>query len=138
MADKKQICFRVTEQFFAELTAFLGEDYDRSTVLVASARAYMREHGGIPEIKTEKKVEKKIKKKCQLPADFDPDYEYAREHGLNPELAWEEFSEWARAKGALNMDWNLAWKRACRDWLNNPKNRTSAVDESDVHVDRTV
>jgi len=65
------------------------------------------------------------KRKTQLSDDWQPDLEYAKQYGMNPELAFEIFSDWAKSKGHTYADWNLAWKKACREWL--PDQCTKAV-----------
>jgi len=57
------------------------------------------------------------KKGTQIPEKDFFDMQYAKDFHMEPDLAFEIFSDWAKAKGQLYKDWNLAWKKACREWL---------------------
>jgi len=59
----------------------------------------------------------KSKKSTQIPEKDFFDMQYAKDFHMEPDLAFEIFSDWAKAKGQLYKDWNLAWKKACREWL---------------------
>lgn len=59
----------------------------------------------------------KQKRAVRLPDDFQFDLQYPKSQSLDPDVALELFTDWAKSKGKTYVDWNLAWKNACRTWL---------------------
>jgi hypothetical protein len=58
------------------------------------------------------------KGKRQINPDWKPkNMDYAKQHGLSPEPAFEFFREWAIASGRTYADWDMCWQNACRSWL---------------------
>lgn len=60
-------------------------------------------------------------RKCRLPAEWKPSVEqlgYARDQGCDPESTALEFREFYHSSGALWVDWNLVFKRWCRNQKN--------------------
>ncbi|MET3560834.1 uncharacterized protein YdaU (DUF1376 family) [Bartonella japonica] len=81
-----------------------------------------------PPIHEQKSVPKKAKRSkanrgCRLPADFEPDYDFAINEGLPPERVKVEiakFRDYWKAKSGANAtktDWQATW----RNWVRNSK-----------------
>ncbi|WP_019219857.1 YdaU family protein [Bartonella florencae] len=66
----------------------------------------------------------KANRGCRLPADFEPDYDFAHTEGLPPERIKVEiakFRDYWRSKAGANatkIDWQATW----RNWVRNSKN----------------
>ncbi|WP_254472612.1 hypothetical protein [Bartonella sp. B1098] len=82
-----------------------------------------------PIIHEQKSVPKKAKRAkanrgCRLPADFEPDYDFAIEEGLPPERVKVEIAKFRdywnakTGKDASKRDWQATW----RNWVRNSKN----------------
>ncbi len=82
-----------------------------------------------PIIHEQKSVSKKAKRVntdrgCRLPADFEPDYDFAIEEGLPPERVKVEIAKFRdywnakTGKDASKRDWQATW----RNWVRNSKN----------------
>ncbi|EJF78200.1 hypothetical protein ME7_00191 [Bartonella birtlesii LL-WM9] len=72
----------------------------------------------------EKAKRAKANRGCRLPADFEPDYDFAIEEGLLPKRVKVEiakFRDYWRSKAGANatkIDWQATW----RNWVRNSKN----------------
>ncbi|EJF83595.1 DUF1376 domain-containing protein [Bartonella rattimassiliensis] len=66
---------------------------------------------------------------CRLPADFEPDYDFALTEGLPPERVKVEIAKFrdfwnAKAgKDASKRDWQATWRNWVRNSKDNPKNK---------------
>jgi len=45
------------------------------------------------------------------------DLSHAEQSNMDGDLAFEIFDDWARATGKTYQDWDIAWRKACREWL---------------------
>ena len=64
--------------------------------------------------------DEKAKGRRQINPNWKPkNMDYAKEHGLSPEPAFEFFREWAIGSGRTYADWDSCWQNACRSWLKN-------------------
>ncbi|WP_273790027.1 hypothetical protein, partial [Bartonella sp. ML70XJBT] len=81
-----------------------------------------------PPIHEQENVSKKPKRSkanrgCRLPADFEPDYDFALAEGLSPErikIEIAKFRDYWRSKAGANatkIDWQATW----RNWVRNSK-----------------
>ena len=89
--------------------------YVRETVdLNIKEKKYTKKETGVP--KTEPKKKRK-KVATSLPEDFAPPKSISDTHGLEHEGAVEAFKDQAISKNYMYVDWNAAYRVACRKYL---------------------
>jgi len=82
----------------------------RETVdLNIKEKKYTQKETGIPK--------KRKKTATPLPEDFAPPKSISDAHGLEHEGAVEAFKDQAISKGYVYVDWNVAYRVACRKYL---------------------
>ena len=67
--------------------------------------------------KTLKPSESKKKKGTKIPDNFDPPKGITEKLGIDHEEAIAIFRDWAKSKGTIYVDWNAAFRNACRMWI---------------------
>ena len=89
--------------------------YVRETVdFNIKEKKYTKKETGVP--KTEPKKKRK-KVATSLPEDFAPPKSISDTHGLEHEGAVEAFKDQAISKNYMYVDWNAAYRVACRKYL---------------------
>jgi len=95
--------------------------YARETVdLNIKEKKYTKKETGTPQTEAPKKKRKKVA--TSLPEGFAPPKSISDAHGLEHEGAVEAFKDQAISKDYRYVDWNAAYRVACRGYLsrNNP------------------
>ncbi|EJF79594.1 DUF1376 domain-containing protein [Bartonella doshiae] len=87
----------------------------------------------------EKAKRAKANRGCRLPADFEPDYDFAIAEGLPPERVKVEiakFRDYWRSKAGANatkIDWQATW----RNWVRNSKNYKQGENYGKASIEQT-